>query len=418
MRYARALPALALAAIALALPADRPAAAALLCSPNSLDWLQADTAGWIIAVATGDSAVAGRPDLPGWVDPQPVVRADTRVPIHGQWARVERSSDPRAVGTRVLVVRWNLGSLCEPVPSGQALGFPPGTRFFSGGSLRPDEGRGMTIHDITGFTPTYDARFWKADSAASWLTVDEYATFYAALPRKSQWFADPLTHTRALRAWARTHPSFPDRQPVLWALELMETEYAIRLDGWRDEGRWSRDSLIQEPGSLLRPGMRLLYRSDAEQLWTIDSLTRDTTLAGVPHCVRMRLRMSPQAPATTRAFCARDGVLHSHDASTGQLRPARPILPRQRLTVPGANRTTALFETDSLDVQMAGGRAFDLVFTTVTTRDSTGRVIRRLREAFAPALLTAVEGTFEVPDTTQAGGWRVVSRFRLAEIDP
>lgn len=67
---------------------------------------------------------------------------------------------------------------------------------------------------------------------------------------------------------------------------------------------------------------------------------------------------------------------------------------------------------------MAGGRVFDLLFTTVTTRDSTGRAIRRLREAFAPALLTAVEGTFEVPDSTQASGWRVLSEFRLTEIDP
>ena len=61
---------------------------------------------------------------------------------------------------------------------------------------------------------------------------------------------------------------------------------------------------------------------------------------------------------------------------------------------------------------------FDVLFTTVTTRDSTGRVTRRLREQFAPALLTAVEGTFEVPDSTQAGGWRVLSQFRLTGIDP
>jgi len=389
---------------------------AVACTPRDLSWLQTDTAGWMIAVALGDSAVAGWPDGPGWADPQPIP-ASRRSRVYGQWATVEQSSDPRAVASRVLVVRWGLGSLCEPTQRDRALGFDPGTRFFAGGSLRPGNARNA-VHDITTLTPTYSGTGTQQDSADAWVTVDEYVAFYRAMPTKAQWFDNPVAHARAIRRWARQNSSVAARQPVRVALEMMETDYAIAMDNRRDDGRWSQDSLIQEPGSILRPGMTLLYRGDSDQLWTIDSLSPDTTLADVPHCVRMRLRLAPQSPATTRAFCAREGVLHSYNAATGQLRPARPLLPRQRLAVAGPNRTTLLFQTDSLDVQMAGGHAFDLVFTTVTTSDSTGRVVRRLRESFAPALLTATEGIFEVPDSTQADGWRIVSRFRLADINP
>jgi hypothetical protein len=340
-----------------------------------------------------------------------------RLDIYGQWATIERASDPRAVGTRALFVRWSLGSLCEAEPSRHARAFTPGTRFFAGGSLRASDPGSAAVHDITAFTPEYNGKFVKDDPPASWLSVDEYAVFYAAMPTKAQWFADPPRHRISIRAWARAHPSLAARQPVRWALDAMETDYAIAMDARRDEGGWPRDSLIQEPGSRLRPAMRMLYKSGTDQLWTIDSLSTDTTLAGAPHCVRMVLRTSPQSRPGTRGFCTRAGVLYSYDAETRQLRPARPLLPRQRLTIVGPNRTTLLFETDSLDVQMAGGYALDLLFTTVTTSDSSGRVIRRLREAFAPALLTAAEGTFEVPDSAQAGGWRVVSSFRLSDIN-
>lgn len=389
------------------------------CTPRDLSWLQADSAGWVIAVATGDSAIAGTWNRPAWWDS---VGRDTagprRLDVYGQWATIERASDPRVVGTRALFVRWSTGGMCEPEPSLTAHAFAPGTRFFAGGSRRADAIGGVAVHDITAFTPEYAGRFVKDDPPEDWLSVDEYAVFYDAMPALAQWLANRPVRRRDIRAWARANPSLSARQPVRWALDAMETDFAISMDAWRDEGRWPRDSLIQEPGSWLRPGLRMLYRSDTEQLWTIDSLSPDTALAGVPHCVRMRLRTSPQAPAGTRAFCVRGGVLHSYDGVTQQLRPARPLLPGQRLTIAAANRSTLLFETDSLDVQMAGGYAFDLLFTTITTMDSTGRAIRRLRESFAPALLTATEGTFEVPDSTAAAGWRVVSSFRLADIDP
>ena len=57
-----------------------------------------------------------------------------------------------------------------------------------------------------------------------------------------------------------------------------------------------------------------------------------------------------------------------------------------------------------------------VVPTTVTTRDTTGRVLRRLRERFAVSLGTAVGGVFEVPDSSQAGGWRVEREFELVRI--
>jgi hypothetical protein len=58
----------------------------------------------------------------------------------------------------------------------------------------------------------------------------------------------------------------------------------------------------------------------------------------------------------------------------------------------------------------------DVIPTTVTTFDSTGQIVRRLRERFSVALATATGGVFEVPDTTQSSGWRTIQRFELVAI--
>jgi hypothetical protein len=389
--------------------------ASLRCFPNDRSWLQADTPGWVVAVASGDSAIAGTWERPAWWDSTGQPPGPKRLEVYGQWARIERSSEPRDVGRRALFVWWSTGGLCEPAPSRRALGRPAGTRFFAGGSLRERNRSGTAIHDIGFFTPTYVARQVAGDSSPA-LTSEEYATFYSAMPSLAEWVADPVTFIRRIRAWARANQALASREPLVSTFESMETDYAIRMENRRQKGAWPGDSLVQEPGSQLRAGMQLLYKGDADQLWTIDSLTSDTTLGGVPHCVRMRLRTSAQGSSSTRAFCARAGVLQTYDAATGQLRPARPLLPGSRLTTTAANGSTSVFVTDSLFVELAGGRAWDIVGTTVTTSDSAGRVVRRLREHFAPAILTATEGVFEVPDSTQPGGWRAVTRFRLDEI--
>lgn len=51
--------------------------------------------------------------------------------------------------------------------------------------------------------------------------------------------------------------------------------------------------------------------------------------------------------------------------------------------------------------------------TMILTMDSTGTITQRLREEYAPALLTALAGAFEVPD---GAGWRVTRSFTLAEL--
>ncbi len=58
----------------------------------------------------------------------------------------------------------------------------------------------------------------------------------------------------------------------------------------------------------------------------------------------------------------------------------------------------------------------EVIPTTVTTGDSTGKVVRRLRERFSVALATATGGVFEVPDSTQATGWHTVRSFALVRI--
>src|SRR5687768_16988409 len=91
------------------------------CIPRDLSWLQADTPGWVIGLATGDSAVAGTWERPAWWDS---TMRDTggpkRLDVYGQWVRIERSSDPRDVGRLALFVTWSTGGLCESVPSRRA----------------------------------------------------------------------------------------------------------------------------------------------------------------------------------------------------------------------------------------------------------------------------------------------------------
>jgi hypothetical protein len=84
-----------------------------------------------------------------------------------------------------------------------------------------------------------------------------------------------------------------------------------------------------------------------------------------------------------------------------------------------SNGTRVRYEVGGTGQERIPGLGIDrvpVVLTTVTTMDSTGRPVRRLRELYAIGLATATGGEFEVPDSTAAEGWRVEQRFKLREI--
>lgn len=171
-------------------------------------------------------------------------------------------------------------------------------------------------------------------------------------------------------------------------------------------------------GGRLAAGTQLVYSSGGvETPWRIDSIAADTIIAGRPGCVRLRLRLSPtQRDATTRAFCAAGETLFLWDERAGTLRVARPIAGGRSMDVSQAAGGSTRYETDAPATDTIDGMAFNVIPTTVTTRDSVGRTVRRLRERFSVELLTATGGVFEVPDSTQPGGWREERRFALVGI--
>jgi hypothetical protein len=87
------------------------------------------------------------------------------------------------------------------------------------------------------------------------------------------------------------------------------------------------------------------------------------------------------------------------------------------LTVTAASGNVLEYETDRVGLLRTGdGMDLPIVRTTILTRDSAGTIIRRLREDYAPTLLTAARGVFEEPD--DEGGWRTTRVFALSGVLP
>jgi hypothetical protein len=172
------------------------------------------------------------------------------------------------------------------------------------------------------------------------------------------------------------------------------------------------------PGSLLSPRMELVYASEGvETPWVVDSVTHDTTFGGRRGCVRMRIRTSPaQQTAETRVFCADSASMYAWNATAGELRASRPLAPNVTVEFVLSGGRKARYETGSATKEVIGGQVIDVLQTTVTTLDSLGRAVSRLRERFSVALATATGGVFEAPDMAAQGGWRVTRKFDLVRI--
>jgi hypothetical protein len=186
-------------------------------------------------------------------------------------------------------------------------------------------------------------------------------------------------------------------------------------------------SQLPQIASVLVPGMQLVYASDGVESppWMIDSVV--TFADGGRSCARIRVRTSPAQPLPeARAHCADSSTMFNRDERAGQWRSARPLHPGMLMEMRQANGVLVAYEAaepvvERISVEsIASGQTvvtdIEVIPTTVTTRDSTGKVVRRLRERFSVALATATGGVFEVPDSTQATGWTTTRRFELVRI--
>ena len=174
-------------------------------------------------------------------------------------------------------------------------------------------------------------------------------------------------------------------------------------------------AVAQSPGSNLVAGMELVYASSGGEVppWVVEGKL-DTAVSGA-RCSIVSIRTSPEQPTERRFTCLSNDSLLAFDPGSLNLRLLRPVGSSMRAEVRG-RATIATYETATPHADTISGVVLRVVPTTVTTRDTTGRVLRRLRERFAVGLGTAIGGVFEVPDSTRAGGWRVEREFELVRI--
>ncbi len=171
----------------------------------------------------------------------------------------------------------------------------------------------------------------------------------------------------------------------------------------------------QSPGSHLVSGMELVYASGgAENAPWIVEAKRDTSVSGA-RCSIVSMKTNPTQPPERRFTCLSNDSLLVLDPGSMNLRLLRPVGSSMKSEVRG-RVTVATYETATTHADTISGVVLDVIPTVVTTRDTTGRVLRRLRERFAVSLGTAVGGVFEVPDSTKSGGWRVEREFELVRI--
>jgi hypothetical protein len=170
----------------------------------------------------------------------------------------------------------------------------------------------------------------------------------------------------------------------------------------------------------LRPGLKLFYVSGgvAQPVWTVDSVTHDVVVGERRGCARIVMRTRPdQGVPEVRVVCLGGDTLYAWNATAKELRVQRPVGPAMSFEFRQGNGNVVRYVTSDAGRAAVSGRSFGFVHTSVLTHDSTGRLVRRLRERYAIALGTALDGVFEVPDSTAAGGWREIQRFALTRLE-
>lgn len=161
--------------------------------------------------------------------------------------------------------------------------------------------------------------------------------------------------------------------------------------------------------------MELVYASGGTENapWVVEA-RRDTAIRGA-RCSIVSMRTSPTQPTERRFTCLSNDSLLVFEPGSVNPRLLRPVGSSMKAEVRG-RMTIATYETATAHADTISGVVLNVVPTTVTTRDTTGKPLRRLRERFAVGLGTAIGGVFEVPDSSQASGWRIEREFELVRI--
>lgn len=163
-------------------------------------------------------------------------------------------------------------------------------------------------------------------------------------------------------------------------------------------------------GSALREGTELVYESRgvAQAPWVYDSV-RVVPRQDFDRCIITQRRSQ-----AARESCVRADTLFERSESN-TYRAVRPISPNMQLDVRTATGDILHYTTQEVEIErVAEGLEVAVLSTTIVTRNPSGTVTRRLRERYAPALLTAVWGVFEEPD--ESGGWTSVLEFSLIDV--
>lgn len=166
---------------------------------------------------------------------------------------------------------------------------------------------------------------------------------------------------------------------------------------------------------ILKPGTELVYAANGvvTPAWRVDSVAYDLIIEGRRGCTRVRFAPGgPRPEADERLTCAGGDTLFAWNPASQSWQASRPIASNRTLDVPGRGRVSR-YVTGAMRVEDIGQVRLEVIETTVTTFDSTGTPIRRLRERYAPALGSATWGAFEVPDSATPGAWRVTTEFEL-----
>jgi len=164
--------------------------------------------------------------------------------------------------------------------------------------------------------------------------------------------------------------------------------------------------------------MVLIYASEGQDQppWSIDLVEAGVLLKDNADCARTRLRRRPGGPLEDSRLCVEHNVLYSWDPDRSAWLPQRPVGAGMALVLPRANGGTVRYVTGSMNTEVIGGRRLQVLETTVTTMDASGRAVRRLRERYAVTLTTATGGRFEIPDPDDPTAWRTQQIFELRQI--
>ena len=169
---------------------------------------------------------------------------------------------------------------------------------------------------------------------------------------------------------------------------------------------------------LLTTGTVLVYRTPDgnERPWVVEEATPNVTHGGRTGCMRVRYAAGgPTAGPDERLTCVAGDSLFRWSVAGGQWQLARLISVADSLDLP-LRIGLARYLTGAATVDTISGIPVPVVATTVLTIDSTGTVVRRLQERFAPGLGTATWGRFEVPDPAAPQGWRIAQEFGISAI--